>query len=150
MKKLTIHVEGTPKGEPRARSVGFRRANGSIGSRVYKSETALEWKLAVQEAVTRAVEKMPKPIFTGPVQVVTRFIFPRPQKHFNRCGLRPDAPKYHTAKPDRDNCEKLVLDVLSSCDVWEDDSQSAQGWQEKLYADPGIPAGVTIIIRECR
>jgi Holliday junction resolvase RusA-like endonuclease len=150
MKTLTIRVQGTPKGEPRARSAVFRRSNGSMGSRVYKPETAMDWKLQVQTAVEKAVYSLQKPVFTGPVKTVMRFHFPRPKKHFNKHGLRPDAPKHHTTTPDRDNCEKLVLDVLTNCDVWNDDGQSAQGWQEKLYADPGIPAGVTIIISECR
>ena len=48
-------------------------------------------------------------------------------------SLRDDAPYWHTKKPDRDNLEKAVLDVLTQLGMWGDDCQVCGGEVLKRY-----------------
>lgn len=133
---LTFFVVGLPKGQPRAKACRF----GNV-SRVYDPGTADEWKMFVRDAANKAWDKVP---WTGPLCVNITIYFPRPKAHFTKKGLRPDAPKFHTSKPDRDNCDKAVLDALTNLGLWKDDSQVATGTIKKLYQiQTNTSAGMT-------
>lgn len=83
----------------------------------------------------------------GPLKVNLTFYFARPKSHYRANGeLKPKAPKWHTAKPDRDNSDKAVLDALSDLGIWLDDKQVCDGAPIKLYAN-GTP-GCLIEIKE--
>jgi Holliday junction resolvase RusA-like endonuclease len=69
---------------------------------------------------------------------------PRPKSHYNRHGLKLDAPTFHTGKPDRDNVEKGILDALTALGMWEDDGQVCQGSVDKIY---GERPGAVIVIQ---
>ena len=43
----------------------------------------------------------------------------------------------HTVRPDLDNLEKLLLDVMTSLQFWHDDSQICAKWTEKHFAPQG-------------
>jgi len=147
MKHLSFHVIGEPKGQPRPRAVrrGFRAG-------VYDPGTADGWKSLVRHAAKDALKAVQstesRPIFTGPLRVDIILIFPRPKAHFLKAGLRPNAPMYHTAKPDRDNCDKAILDALGAeeLQLWRDDAQVCAGGTTKLYAAEGQAAGARIHI----
>ena len=51
--------------------------------------------------------------------------------------LKPNAPKWHTDKPDRDNADKAVLDALTNLGLWGDDKQVCDGRIRKFYVRPG-------------
>ena len=71
-----------------------------------------------------------------PVQIRVLFQFQRPLSHFvgrNRQNpLRDDAPTYHTAKPDLDNCMKFLGDVMSGL-VYADDKQTVLVTMRKAF-----------------
>ena len=123
-----IFIKGIPKGQPRVRAFVRGRHAG-----VYDPGTADDWKATVQLALRGKTPTMSEP---GPCRVVMTFYFPRPKSHFTKKGKRPDAPVFHTSKPDTDNLQKAVLDVLTNLAVWCDDSQVACIQVQKLYAGP--------------
>lgn len=122
---------GEPKGQPRARSTIRRGNGGKVFSGVYDPGTADDWKSIVRAA---ALEKWDRVPFNGPTSVAIRAFFTRPKSHFNSKGqLKPNAPKYHTKKPDRDNVDKAILDALKSCGVLSDDCIVCAGGVAKMY-----------------
>lgn len=140
MSEIAFFVPGIPKGQPRARACIRGRHAG-----IYNPATADDWKSAVYDSAKRFAPQSPE---AGPVCVDLTFYFPRPKGHY-RTGrrtheLRPDAPKFHTSKPDRDNSDKAVLDSLSQLGFWKDDAQVCDGRIQKLY---GARTGVEIVIR---
>ena len=148
MKSLELYVIGEPKGQPRPRAcVRGKRAG------MYDPGTADSWKALVRLAAKDALRQagiMPtaSPMWTGPLRVDITLWFPRPKAHYLKSGIRPDAPHYHTSKPDRDNCEKAILDALGAAElqIWRDDAQVCAGGTNKHYAAPGQAAGARIHI----
>lgn len=114
---LTFQVSGIPKAQPRVKA--FRRGNHAG---VYDPGTADGWKLLVRDEARKAWDGKQ---FEGTVSVEIEFWMPRPKAHFNKKGLKADAPVYHTSKPDLDNLLKAVFDALTNLGVWRDDSQIA-------------------------
>lgn len=138
---LSFFVVGLPKGQPRTKA----RACGQF-AQVYTPKTADDWKLFIRDAANKAWDKVP---WTGPLCVNVTFYFPRPKAHFNSKGvLKPNAPKFHVSKPDRDNCDKGCLDALTNLGVWKDDSQVCDGRIQKLYATGQTGAAIEIKERE--
>jgi Holliday junction resolvase RusA-like endonuclease len=115
VKKLVYEVfaEGEPKAQPRPR----RGKHGNF----YNPGTADGWKRAVQAAFLR--ER--KPAIEGPVYLTVNFFF-------HREGI-PGRAAFHTAKPDRDNLEKAVMDALTEIGVWKDDCQVCAGLTAKYW-----------------
>lgn len=148
MKSLQIIVVGEPKGQPRPRAcIRGKRAG------MYDVGTADGWKALVREAAKEALRTAgwsgaARPLLTGPVRVDICIWFPRPKSHFLKAGIRANAPHYHISKPDRDNCEKAILDALGSeeLQIWRDDAQVCDGAVTKTYAAPGQAAGARINI----
>ena len=127
--KIVFTVSGQPKGQPRARAFAFKGK-----ARLFTPGTAEAWKGEVAHA---ALPHIPPEPTTDPVRVYLGFRFDRPNKHFTKKGLRPDAPVYHVSKPDADNLAKAVMDCLSVLRVWKDDAQVAQLDVTKCYGVPG-------------
>lgn len=68
-----------------------------------------------------------------PLQVEIMCYFQRPKNHYNTKGqLKPNAPFYHTGKPDSDNIAKC-MDALNKI-AWKDDSQICKLSVVKLYS----------------
>mgnify|MGYP003509278857 FL=1 len=143
MKNLNISVKGLPKGQPRVKAA---HRNGF--TRVYTPATADDWKGCIGYAVGEAVKhELVFPLFEGPVRVDITVIFPRLKAHFNSKGeIKPGAPTWHIAKPDRDNLEKGILDKLTQCQVFKDDAQVCAGEVIKRYAGAGEATGAKINI----
>jgi Holliday junction resolvase RusA-like endonuclease len=132
--RITFNVSGNPKGQPRARA--FYKPG--LGVRMYDAGTAEGWKGLIAVA---AREHLPVKPLEGPLEVSIMFLFERPKSHY-RTGkhadeLRPDAPLWHTSKPDRDNLEKAVLDCLTTIGMWKDDCQVCAGQITKLWSTTG-------------
>ena len=67
---------------------------------------------------------------TGALQLCVKWCFPR--------GDQPDG-KYKTTKPDTDNLQKLLKDVMTKLGFWTDDALVASEIVEKFWAEiPGI------------
>lgn len=43
--------------------------------------------------------------------------------------------KYKTSAPDLDNVEKLLLDAMTDCGIWNDDRQVVMKYSEKMYSE---------------
>ena len=141
---LSFYAYGTPKGQPRGRACVRGKHAG-----IYDPGTADGWKASVRAAARDAWVAMGKPIFTGPLRVEIVVNFARPKNHF-RTGkhagkVKPDAPNYHTTKPDRDNLDKAILDALTNAGIWADDSIVCAGGITKQYATttPGAYVEIT-------
>jgi Holliday junction resolvase RusA-like endonuclease len=138
---LNETILGKPKAQPRVKA--FSRG-GKAG--VYTPSTADEWRRTVKAGLARHASKK----LAGAFEVELDFFLDRPRSHF-RTGkyshiLKSDVPKYHTKKPDVDNFAKLILDVLSKIEYWEDDSQVVSLRVTKQYADV-FDQGVRIVTR---
>lgn len=67
-----------------------------------------------------------QPLLTGPLCLNIEFYFETPKKTKSLNG------KYHTAKPDTDNCVKYICDIIQGILI-ADDSVIAQIVATKLY-----------------
>lgn len=148
MSAIIFRVYGEPRGQPRPRAFA-RKMGGKFVARVFESGTAEGWKSLI--AAEAAAHVPDSPILRGPVRVDAFFIFPRPKSHY-RTGkradeLRADAPTWHTAKPDRDNLDKALLDALTQLGgFWSDDCQVCAGEIQKFYAGrPGLLVKITAL-----
>ena len=63
-----------------------------------------------------------KNTYEGPVSVELLCFFERKKCHVGRRGVKRSAPVHHTHKPDCDNVNKFVLDVLTGI-AFKDDKQ---------------------------
>lgn len=69
---------------------------------------------------------------TGPLRLICKWCFPLNTAH------KVDG-EYKTTRPDTDNLQKLLKDVMTNVGFWEDDAQVASEIVEKFYAKiPGI------------
>ena len=135
---FSFFAPGLPIGQPRVRAC---RRGRHVG--VYDPGTAAYWKGVIIAAARAAYSAPP---LTGPVQVDVLFRFPRPQAHIHAGKLKAWAPTYHTAKPDRDNLDKAVLDAIVAAGILSDDAIVAAGTLVKQYADPAESPGAYVTI----
>ncbi len=152
MTAITLDIIGNPTGQPRPKAT-------SIGkhARVYtprrtstgKTHPIVTWRGAIKEA---ALPCRPETPLTGPVSVDIELRFKRPKSHYgtgrNAGKLKDSAPDWHTNRPDVDNLTKAILDVLTECGYWRDDSQVCTGGIRKRYVKQGELAGATVTISQ--
>ena len=141
---LQFFAAGLPKPSPRVKATHFGKF-----TRVYVPKDSDDWKMIVRNEAHKAWGIPPCRPWEGPLRVDLTFYFPRPKAHFRSNGeLKPNAPRWHTGKPDRDNSDKAVLDALTNLGIWGDDAQVCDGRIQKLYTtSPGLP-GCSIRISE--
>jgi Holliday junction resolvase RusA-like endonuclease len=144
--KIKFFAAGVPKGQPRPRAFA-RQMGGKMVARVYDAGTAEGWKSAVALA---ARPYLPKTPLQGPIEVQITYYFPRPQSHYGKrkgeLYLKPDAPRWHTGKPDIDNADKAIMDALTTLGMWVDDAQVVSMMVEKRYSETQGVTGATIEI----
>lgn len=86
---------------------------------------AARCKLQSHFAQHRPVQK-----YTKPVRLITKWCFPR--------GRHKDG-SYKSTKPDTDNLQKMLKDVMTDIGFWKDDALVASEITEKFWANlPGI------------
>ena len=131
--EASFRVFGEPKGQPRVR----RAKSGGV----FTPATAMSFKEAIQiAAITAGLRGR---ALSGPVRVDARFFFHCP-KRLEKAVRQ--GPVLYTSKPDRDNCDKVLLDALTQIGAYGDDAQVAAGNLEKWYAGPGESPGALIRI----
>lgn len=122
---ITFRVPAIPVAQPRPRAtvVGGH-------ARVYepRQHPVAAFKASVRLAAAQAYEGPP---LLGPLRVDCVFVFPRPSQLIWK--TKPMFRIPHTKRPDRDNCDKAVLDALSGL-LWKDDCQVCAGSLEKWIA----------------
>lgn len=146
---MTIFIHGEPKGQPRPRAYA-RKMGAKYVARVYDSDVADDWKRAVDFAIIAAAQRDGFTINDGsPFKIETRFYLPRPKSHYRKNGeLKPNAPLYHTQKPDSDNLTKLVLDRITRSErIWRDDSQVCVCLITKEWETKENPSGAEISLQ---
>lgn len=142
--RLEFTVRGTPRPQPRARAQVRDKRKGrpvKAYAHIYNPDINRGWKDAVVLAARQA--GLPREPWSGPVRMTIDAYFEREKKHLEPGW--PDGAFLHTAKPDRDNVEKAVLDALTSCGLWEDDCQVCDGLVRKWWAARGCAPGVRIV-----
>jgi len=101
------------------------------------------WMACVAAA---AREKYQGPPLTGPIRITMDYFFLRPKSHFgtgkNANVLKPNAPIYHTKRPDLTKLVRAVEDALTSI-IWKDDSQVYEAQTAKHY---GNYTGVSVTV----
>lgn len=75
--------------------------------------------------------------YTGAVRLITKWCFPITGKHVDG--------EYKSTKPDTDNLQKMLKDVMTDLKFWTDDALVASEITEKFWAQ--MP-GIYIVIEE--
>ena len=92
-----------------------------------------ELKDARQKLTTYCARYSPENPLAGPVQLITKWCYPIVDKKKYHDG------DYKTTKPDTDNMIKLLKDVMTKLQFWQDDAQVASEITEKFWSKvPGI------------
>lgn len=95
-----------------------------------------ELKEARSKLEAHLAQHTPKAKYTGPVQLVTKWCFPIKGNHL--------PGEWKATKPDTDNLQKLLKDVMTQLGYWKDDAQVASEITEKFWASqPGIYIRIT-------
>lgn len=90
-----------------------------------------ELKAARAKLEAHLAKHVPAEKYTTAVRLVTKWCFPLSGKHRNG--------EYKTSKPDTDNLQKLLKDVMTDLGYWKDDALVASEITEKFWSDvPGI------------
>jgi len=88
-------------------------------------------KAARSKLMGHLSKHVPKEKYTGPVRLVTKWLFPMTQTSKNG--------QYKHTRPDTDNLQKLLKDCMSDVGFWKDDALVVSEIVEKFWADtPGI------------
>lgn len=90
-----------------------------------------ELKAARQKLKAHLAQHVPEKLFTGPVWLGVKWLFPVKERHQDG--------EYKTTKPDTDNLNKLLKDIMQELGFWKDDAQVASEHIEKFWAEvPGL------------
>lgn len=90
-----------------------------------------ELKQAREKLRAHLAKHVPQKSFTGPVWLGVKWCFPI-------CGRHRDG-EYKATKPDTDNLEKMLKDVMEDLGFFKNDAQVASEHVEKFWAKvPGI------------
>jgi Holliday junction resolvase RusA-like endonuclease len=90
-----------------------------------------ELKAARAKLMAHLGQHIPETKYTSAVRLVTKWCFPVTGKHQDG--------EYKTSKPDTDNLQKLLKDVMTDLGYWTDDALVASEITEKFWASvPGI------------
>lgn len=146
---LAFDVVGKPMPQGRPR---WARRTGHM----HHDRSADGWKGAVRAAALLATLETPgwTGVLQPPVPLLLDIVlrFPRPGAHLLADGsVHPGAPTWHTGTPDKDNCEKAILDGLGTFDglpplLWGDDRQVAVGTVTKRFVRSGEAPGASVLL----
>lgn len=146
---LAFDVLGEPLPEKRPR---WARRTGHM----HRDRSADPWKRALRAAAVGAIataNDWAGPIASpAPLSLDIELRFERPPEHTAPDGaVHPGAPTWHAVKPDRDNCEKAILDGLGKFDglaplLWTDDQQVAVGILTKRFTRAGEQQGARLTL----
>lgn len=90
-----------------------------------------ELKAARAKLTAHLAKHVPKQKYTSGIRLITKWLFPITGKHQDG--------QYKTTKPDTDNLQKLLKDVMTDLGYWTDDALVASEITEKFWAElPGI------------
>lgn len=94
----------------------------------YDSAEIKAAKLKLQSVLARHA---PKQQYTKAVRLMVKWLFPITGNHHDG--------EYKTSKPDTDNLQKILKDLMTALHFWKDDAIVASEIIEKFYAEkPGL------------
>lgn len=103
-----------------------KRKNGS--AYIYEDR---ELKAVRMKLFNNVYRFRPERPILGPIRLTVKWCFRSSDKH--------PARTYKITKPDTDNLNKMLKDVMTDAGFWKDDAQVASEIIEKFYLDvPGI------------
>lgn len=135
--RVEFFVPGMPKPGGSKRVFTNKKTGKPIYVDMSKNQ---DWKNAVSFA---AHEAMAGRFFLGPVRFYVNYHMPRPKYHYNKKGLKDDAPKFHSIEPDADKLTRSTQDALKGV-AWKDDGQVSVLIAIKDYADEQCGADIVI------
>ncbi len=104
--------------------IGFRHDGKPY---IYKPRELMEARTKLAEALAKHI---PKQKYDGPLRLTVKWLFPT-KKH--RHG------EWKITKPDTDNLNKMLKDVMTALGFWTDDAQVCSEIIEKFWSTvPGI------------
>ena len=119
-----------------AQQKGERVVGGYIHH--YKKKNVAAAEAILRDALLPYVPA--EPIADRPIWLVVSWLFPYPKsakKH------RAWFARWKTTRPDTDNLNKLLKDVMTDMGFWKDDALICREYIQKYYSDePGIRIGV--------
>lgn len=90
-----------------------------------------ELKAARSKLQSHLYGQRPSVPAVGAVRLTVKWLFPRGEDHADG--------EYRITKPDTDNLEKMLKDVMTDLNFWKDDAQVCSEICEKFWAEkPGI------------
>jgi Holliday junction resolvase RusA-like endonuclease len=126
MKPITFTVAGDPVPQPRARIT----TRGKFAhAYTPKAHPINDYRHAISQA---AIAAGATPTTHEPITLIIDLVFKRPESHYTKKGLRPNAPLL--PRPDVSNCQKGIEDALNGI-AWVDDKQVGKAIVEKSYGD---------------
>lgn len=141
-------MPGVP--QPGGSKKGFPVPTKSGRTRIAIVEDAKKnapWRANVALAAGHLFEAGP---LTGPLRVTFRFVMPRPASHYGTgkksAVLKPDAPEWHTTRPDTTKLIRAAEDALTGI-AWVDDAQVVIQTALKPYANDRRP-GCWVVIQQ--
>ena len=149
---IKLVIPGEPKYQQRHRSVlrirgGCRgvevKLQGGEKVKLYRKKDffIMNYDPSVKdkEEIRRMVRTLaPAVPLDEPLEVTIFLYYSRPKNHYgtgrNSCKLKDSAPYWKITTPDRDNCDKIILDALKGL-FWRDDSRVCAGPVIKQYSE---------------
>lgn len=121
--RIELIIPAIPVAQPRPRAVKVGKHAAIHPVTRVKDESTGTWKdhpiTAFKATVRLAAQEAYKgPPLNGALRVDCIFVFPREQSKVWKTKPMPRYP--HIVKPDRDNCDKAVLDALKGTIIRED------------------------------
>lgn len=122
-----------PMNPPTVTQQQHRVGKGKNGKPVfYDSPELSEAKAKLTAYLAKHIPEQP---FTGAVQLIVKWCFPVSGSHSDG--------EYKTTKPDTDNLQKALKDIMTKLHFWKDDALVASEVVEKFWSDtPGIWIGI--------
>lgn len=102
-----------------------------------------DWRAAVAEAARVAYRGEPMDCL---LQMKITFYLPRPKRHYDRLGLRENAPVWHSIKPDTTKLVRSTEDAMTGI-VYRDDACIVCQQASKRYIEEGTHPGAMITIQ---
>lgn len=128
---MEIHYHGVILGEPKAQA---RHRHFSRGKFTQTYDPSSEKKGSFASVIQ---ENAPNEPWNFPLLLELNFYMSRPKSHYkvgkNAGELKPNAPEWHSNKPDIDNLIKFVQDALNKV-FYHDDSCICQIYARKMYS----------------
>ena len=122
MKTINIFIPGQPA------RVTHQSGTRYAKHRTYKTKNLRDWEERLKAALE---ESKPKKPISGPVQLKVMWGF--------KARKKKDLFTYKITRPDTDNMQKTLKDVMTEMKYWIDDAQVVYETCKKLWVDePGI------------